>query len=122
MISSAWGTAAGPILAIRQTFGCRNLFAFMSAIRRTFRISGFSIRISEFARRNAVDMRSVEAYRKRAQEALDRQLLCHPLRLGARIDDLRKAGWTIRTEKWRDKDTVYHLVSVPAPKQRPLLN
>jgi hypothetical protein len=43
------------------------------------------------------------------------------LRLGARIWDLRTAGWEIDTEQREDKNTVYRLISKPAPKQLSLV-
>lgn len=39
------------------------------------------------------------------------------LRLAARIADLRARGWTIDTREQPDKNTVYVLVSKPAPQQ-----
>jgi hypothetical protein len=43
------------------------------------------------------------------------------LRLGARIWDLRAAGWEIDTEQREDKNTVYKLINKPAPKQLSLV-
>jgi hypothetical protein len=39
------------------------------------------------------------------------------LRLAARIKDLRDRGYEIPTKEREDKNTVYVLVDVPAPKQ-----
>lgn len=39
------------------------------------------------------------------------------LRLGARIWDLRARGYRITTDELPDKNTVYHLVAGPRPKQ-----
>jgi hypothetical protein len=39
------------------------------------------------------------------------------LRLGARIHDLRQRGYVITTEELPDKNTVYRLISKPAPRQ-----
>lgn len=39
------------------------------------------------------------------------------LRLGARIWDLRHAGYEIETRIGPDNNTVYRLISKPAPKQ-----
>lgn len=38
------------------------------------------------------------------------------LRLGARIWDLRHAGWKIDTDERPDKNTVYRVISQPALK------
>jgi Helix-turn-helix domain len=43
------------------------------------------------------------------------------LRLGARIWDLRAAGWVFRTEQREDKNTIYHVISQPAAKQLELV-
>ena len=43
------------------------------------------------------------------------------LRLGARVHELRQAGYVIRTDERPDKNTVYTLVSKPAPKQLALV-
>ena len=43
------------------------------------------------------------------------------LRLGARIWDLRNAGWVIETEECFDKNTIYRLVTRPAPNQLALI-
>lgn len=42
------------------------------------------------------------------------------LRLGARILDLREAGYNIVTKKMPDKNTVYVLVAKPDPLSPPL--
>jgi hypothetical protein len=39
------------------------------------------------------------------------------LRLGARIHELREAGWEIETEQREDKNTVYRVVKQPVAKQ-----
>jgi hypothetical protein len=44
------------------------------------------------------------------------------LRLGARVWDLKSKGWEIKTEELHNKNTVYHLVSKPEPKQELLVN
>lgn len=36
------------------------------------------------------------------------------LRLGARIHELRQAGWEIETEQREDKNTVYRVIKSPA--------
>jgi Helix-turn-helix domain len=43
------------------------------------------------------------------------------LRLGARIFDLRKAGWQFEVEARPDKNTIYKAVRSPAPKQLSLV-
>jgi len=43
------------------------------------------------------------------------------LRLGARIFDLRQRGWQFKTEERADKNTVYHVLKSPAPKQLALV-
>jgi hypothetical protein len=44
------------------------------------------------------------------------------LRLGARIWDLRQAGYVITTEELPNKNTIYRLVDRPAPMQMPLIS
>jgi hypothetical protein len=39
------------------------------------------------------------------------------LRLGARIWDLKQRGWDFRTEMRDDKNTVYVVITEPAPLQ-----
>jgi hypothetical protein len=39
------------------------------------------------------------------------------LRLGARVHELRAAGWVIETEQREDKNTVYRVIRQPMPKQ-----
>jgi hypothetical protein len=39
------------------------------------------------------------------------------LRLGARIADLKAAGFEFRTERLPDKNFVYHLTTTPKPQQ-----
>jgi hypothetical protein len=39
------------------------------------------------------------------------------LRLGARIADLKAAGYQFRTERLANKNFVYHLVATPKPQQ-----
>jgi hypothetical protein len=43
------------------------------------------------------------------------------LRLGARIWDLRAIGYVIETEEQPDKNTIYKLISRPAPQQLSLV-
>lgn len=43
------------------------------------------------------------------------------LRLGARVWDLKSKGWQIKTEELPNKNTVYHLISKPEPKQISLI-
>jgi Helix-turn-helix domain len=43
------------------------------------------------------------------------------LRLGARIFDLRAAGYQIETRTGSDNNTVYQLISTPAPRQLSLV-
>jgi hypothetical protein len=43
------------------------------------------------------------------------------LRLGARIWDLRHAGWQIETEELSDKNTVYRVIARPKAEQLALV-
>ena len=43
------------------------------------------------------------------------------LRLGARIWDLRKAGWEFATEQREGKNTVYRVIRQPAARQLSLV-
>jgi hypothetical protein len=43
------------------------------------------------------------------------------LRLGARVHELRSAGWEIETKELPDKNTVYVLVSKPRARQLELV-